>query len=93
MNKKEYNPEIALFPTRNGNMARINVNAAVFDLLQKAEIGTSLLLVPVSDEIKEKIAANGKTAPAYKLVILPPQENNGKGYSKGGRAASASDDL
>lgn len=71
-NKKEFNPEVAFWATRDGKFSRVQVNAAVYDILQKAEIGTSLLLVEVPQDVKDKIEANGKTAPTHKVVILPP---------------------
>ena len=68
---KKFNPEIALWPTRDGKYSRIAVTAAVYDIIQRAEIGTSLLLMPVPENVKEQIEANGKNAPNFRLVILP----------------------
>lgn len=82
MEKKEFNPSVAMFPTRDGRFNRVFVNAAVYDVLQKATVGTSILLTALTDEQRDAIEAKGKTAPSYRLVIMPESTLPAKGAKK-----------
>jgi hypothetical protein len=81
-NKKEYAPELSLYPTKDGKYNRVSITEQNLETLKKATLGSALLLMEVSDETKAKIVAGAKakgrkdaTAPSYKLVILPANDN------------------
>lgn len=93
-NKKQFNPEFSLYPTRDGRYNRTSVTPALLEILKNATVGSSLLLMPVSEETKEKIVAGaearGRTnvvAPSYKVVIMPADDNPNFARSR------ASDDI
>jgi hypothetical protein len=69
--QRERLPEFALFPTKAGDKSRVLITPDVYDTLQKAEIGSALLLVPVPSEQRDKIEANGKRAPTHRIVVMP----------------------
>lgn len=94
-----FHPEIALWEPKNGKNCGVYVTPAVYDTLQKAEVGSKITLMETTEEFRQTVLNKGKVPPAYKLIIFPPnQQENRQGQasttkSKGKPAAQDAQEV